>query len=84
MARLWVQTTVTTVAIMTIEDERGCVRSALIDDHEKVPIDTMIMIATSAGIGIRLTQIAQKHHKDQQHHTRREGTTAARARRISR
>jgi hypothetical protein len=24
----------------------------LIDDHENVPIDTMIMIATSAGIGM--------------------------------
>ena len=39
-----------------MEEERGCRVRFLIDDHEKVPIDTMIMIATSAGIGICATQ----------------------------
>jgi hypothetical protein len=31
------------------EDERGWVRRLLIEDQEKVPIETMIMIATRAG-----------------------------------
>ena len=41
---------------MTMEDERGWSRRFLIEAHLKVPIETMIMIATSAGIGIRLTR----------------------------
>jgi len=39
---------------------RGWVRSVLIDDQLKVPIDTMIMMATSAAIG---TGLALKGHK---------------------
>jgi hypothetical protein len=50
------QTTVITVASITTEEDRGCDRRFLIEDQEKVPIDTMIMIATRAGIGIWLTQ----------------------------
>ncbi len=49
-------TTTTTVDTMTMEDERGWVRSVLIDDHENVPIETMIITATSAAIGIWLTR----------------------------
>jgi hypothetical protein len=45
-----------TVASITMEDERGCTRRLLIEDHEKVPIETMIMIATSAGIGMIATR----------------------------
>ena len=56
MARLWVQTTVTTVASMTMEEERGWTASAVIEDQEKVPIETMIMIATRAGMGMMLTR----------------------------
>ncbi len=39
-----------------MEDERGWSRRFLIDDHENVPIETMIMIATRAAIGMRLTR----------------------------
>src|SRR5690625_4531961 len=45
---------------MTIDDDLGWVVTFLIEDHEKVPIETMIMIATRAGIGMRATQSPRK------------------------
>ena len=50
-ARSWVQTTTTTVETITIEECDGWLRSFLIEVQLKVPTDTMIMTATSAGIG---------------------------------
>ena len=41
---------------MTILEVRWWTRRFLIEDQLKVPIDTMIMTATSAAIGIRLTR----------------------------
>ena len=54
-ARLCVATTTTTVASMTTLDVAGFVRKLLSELQLKVPIDTMIMTATSAAIGIRPT-----------------------------
>src|SRR3546814_20243362 len=56
IARLWVATTTATVASMTLLELRGWLRRVRIDDRLKVPIDTMIMIATRAAIGMRLTR----------------------------
>src|SRR5690625_7766639 len=55
MAKLWVKTTTTTVAIMTIFVDRGCFLRSLTELHEKVPIDTMIITATKAAMGICLS-----------------------------
>ena len=41
---------------MTMDDERGCSRRFLIDVQLNVPIDTMIIMATNAAIGIWLTR----------------------------
>ena len=51
-ARLRVQTTTTTVATITKLVLFGWMVKFLNDDHEKVPIETMIITATRAGIGI--------------------------------
>src|SRR3546814_17115162 len=56
IARLWVATTTATVASMTMLELRGWLRRFRIDDQLKVPIDTMIMMATRAAIGMRLTR----------------------------
>ncbi len=56
MARLWVITTPATVASMTMLDERGCVRRFPSEDQLNVPTETMIMMATSAGIGMMATR----------------------------
>ena len=56
IARLCVETTPATVASMTTLELRGCVLRFLIDVQLKVPIETMIMTATSAAIGISFTQ----------------------------
>ena len=50
-ARLCVATTTATVVSMTTELCHGCLPILGIEFQLKVPIDTMIMIATSAGIG---------------------------------
>ena len=52
-ARLWLQTTTTTVAIMTVLVDNGFCLKSRIDFQLNVPIDTMIITATSAAIGIR-------------------------------
>ena len=44
-----------TVAIMTKLVLLGCTRRFLNDAHENVPMDTMIITATSAGMGICFT-----------------------------
>src|SRR3546814_5905102 len=54
-ARSCVQTTITTVTIITTEDCHGWYRMSLIERHEKVPIETMIMTATSEAIGMIAT-----------------------------
>ena len=54
--RSWVRTTVIVVASMTTEDWNGMVRSFSTEVQLKVPIETMIMTATSAAIGMRATQ----------------------------
>ena len=38
-----------------MDEDFGCSRRFLIDDHENVPIETMIMMATRAAIGIIAT-----------------------------
>ena len=55
IARLWVATTAVTVASMTTLELTGWVRRFLIDAQLKVPIETMIMTATRAAIGMRPT-----------------------------
>ncbi|MNV58815.1 hypothetical protein D3C71_1512070 [compost metagenome] len=55
-ARSCVQTTTTTVASMTTDDCQGCVRRLRIEPQLNVPMDTMIMTATSAGMGILATK----------------------------
>ena len=52
MARLCVATTTITVEIITTFDERGFFFKSLTDAHENVPIDTIIITATNAAIGI--------------------------------
>ena len=54
-ARLCVPTTVITVASITRLERRGCLRKSFSELQLNVPIDTMIMMATSAGIGISPT-----------------------------
>jgi hypothetical protein len=54
-ARLCVQTTVTTVTIITMLVVEGCTARFLNEAQEKVPMETMIITATSAAIGICLT-----------------------------
>src|SRR3546814_11295999 len=44
-----------TVTSMTTDDCQGCERRFFMEPQLKVPIDTMIITATSAGIGIRAT-----------------------------
>ena len=51
IARLWVNTTTATVTNITIELCHGCTRRLGIEFQLNVPMETMIMIATSAGIG---------------------------------
>lgn len=53
--RSCVVTTTATVVSMTTEDVGGWRRRLGIEFHEKVPIETMIITATSAGIGTRPT-----------------------------
>ena len=56
-------TTVTTVANITIEELRGCFLRSAIDCQLNVPIETMIIIAISAAIGIIPTQSPSPTHK---------------------
>src|SRR5690554_1249674 len=59
-ARLWVATTTKTVAIITILVETGCFFRLIIEVQEKVPIETMIITATKAAIGICFNQSPKK------------------------
>ncbi len=56
-ARLCVATTTATVASMTTLVERGCVRRLAMERQENVPMETIIITATSAAIGIWETQL---------------------------
>ncbi|MNX88938.1 hypothetical protein D3C86_1209300 [compost metagenome] len=51
-ARLWVATTTATVATITMLVEIGWVFRLRTDSQENVPIETMIITATSAAMGI--------------------------------
>ncbi|MCY1423353.1 hypothetical protein D9M71_390620 [compost metagenome] len=53
---MWVKTTTTTVATITMLVESGNLRRLRSESQLKVPIDTMIITATSAAMGIWLTQ----------------------------
>ena len=55
-ARSWVATTTATVAIITALELFGVLRRLRNDAQLKVPIDTMIITATSAAMGICFTQ----------------------------
>src|SRR5699024_7587218 len=55
LAKSFVQTTTMTVTSMTTDDCQGCERKFLMDPQLKVPMDTIIITATNAGIGIRAT-----------------------------
>src|SRR5690554_769606 len=59
-AKLWVTTTTATVLSITIEELFGWLRKATTDDQLKVPIDTMIITATTAALGICATQSPKK------------------------
>ena len=59
-----------------MEDERGWSRRFLIEDQEKVPIETMIMIATSAAIGMRLTRSPSTRIRNRSNTPAREGRQA--------
>ena len=54
--RSWVRTTVTVVATMTMEDCMGVERSRITEPQSKVPMETMIITATRAAMGICATQ----------------------------
>src|SRR5690554_3399183 len=51
-ARLWVATTTTTVTTITMLVESGWSRRFLMEPQLKVPMETMIITATSAAMGI--------------------------------
>src|SRR5690554_3428497 len=55
-AKLCVYTTTATVVIITILVDNGNLRMSFTELQEKVPIDTIIITATSAAIGICLIQ----------------------------
>src|SRR5690606_24705719 len=55
-ARLWVTTTTATVTSMTILVDSGYFFRSVMEDQLKVPIETMIITATRAAMGIWLTQ----------------------------
>ena len=55
-ARLSVATTTTTVASITTLVDSGWLRRLLMERQEKVPMETMIMTATRAAMGMRVTQ----------------------------
>ncbi|SAW21307.1 Uncharacterised protein [Klebsiella pneumoniae] len=55
-ARLSVATTTTTVASITTLVDSGWLRRLLMERQEKVPMETMIITATRAAMGIRDTQ----------------------------
>ena len=60
IARSCVKTTTTTVEIMTTLAASGCSRRLRIEAQLKVPIETMIITATSAAIGIIATRSPAK------------------------
>jgi len=60
LARSCVPTVTTTVASITTLELLGCSRRLRIEPQLKVPMDTMIITATSAAIGIRATQSPMK------------------------
>src|SRR5690625_2190812 len=60
IARLWVTTTTATTTIITMFDDNGSLGMLRIESHEKVPIETMIITAASAAIGIWATQSDKK------------------------
>ena len=74
----------TTVASITMLELRGWVRRFRIEAQLKVPIETMIMTATSAAIGIRPTQSPSTTIRNSRNDARRRRSRAARARRTSR
>nr|AAD47995.1 hypothetical protein G [Pseudomonas sp. R9] len=59
-ARLWVATTTTTVTTMTMLVDNGCFFRLRSESQLKVPMDTMIITATSAAIGICFSQSPRK------------------------
>ena len=63
-ARSWVATVTATVASMTMLELFGCTRRSASDLHEKVPIETMTITATSAAIGmVRTTSPSTRMRK---------------------
>src|SRR5690606_23884090 len=59
MARLCVVTTTATVVIITTLVEIGCFLMFFSESHEKVPIETIIITATKAAIGICFIQLSK-------------------------
>jgi hypothetical protein len=55
---------------MTTLELLGCSRRLRIEAQLKVPMDTMIITATSAAMGMRATQSPSEHHQHEQHDSR--------------